>query len=137
EGRMFVDFPFQHAHEQATYEVAAGTKVPDAAGSDGPEGKPKDAPPSSAPVATPPVGFRAARTTRLVFRIPDGTRFAFSTAGILGAMPWLPPVLHPRGEAPGVRPPRYQLPSGLVIPIVVPFPVVYYALAGDLVATVD
>ena len=137
DGWMFVDFPFQHAHEQATYEVTAGTKVPDAAGSDGPEGKPRNAPPSSAPAATPPVGFRAARTTRLVFRIPDGTRFEYSTAGILGAMPWLPPVLHPRGEAPGVRPPRYQLPSGLVVPIVVPFPVVYYALAGDLVATVN
>ena len=51
DGWMFVDFPFQHAHEQATYEVTAGTKVPDAAGSDGPEGKPRNAPPSSAPAA--------------------------------------------------------------------------------------
>lgn len=138
EGRMLVDFPFQHAQEQATYEAEKAPR-PDPGGtpgSAGPEGPPNPGPfPSSAPIATPPVGFRAARTTRLVFRIPDGTRFDFSTAGILGAIPWLPAVLHPRGQAPGVRPPRYELPSGTII--AVPFPVVYYALDGDLVATVN
>lgn len=142
DGRMFVDFAFQHVHEQATYEAAgafvpANPGQPGVPGSSGPDDMPQTAPPSAAPPATPPVQLRAARTTRLVFRIPDGTRFDFSTAGILGVIPWLPPVLHPHGESPGVRPPRYELPVDTVHPLPLPFPVVYYALQGDLVATVN
>lgn len=146
DGWLYVDFPFQHVHEQATYE-AAGAFQPNNPDNDdgppwpGPGDRPQAAPVSTAPVATPPVHVRAARTTRLVFRIPDGTRFDFSTAGILGAIPWLPPVLHPHGKDPGVRPPRYQLPNDRFrprpIPFPLPLPVVYYALEGDLVATVS
>lgn len=130
DGFMFVDFAFQHAHEQASYEAAGATKPNPA----NPEGPAVPAGGGNPPPATAPVGFLPARTTRLVFGIPDGTRFDFSSAGILGAIPWLPPVLHPLGKAPGVRPPPYELPSGILIPI---FPVLHYALEGDLVATVN
>jgi hypothetical protein len=112
--RLYVDFPFQHAHEQAAYEVTDPKAMPDPLDPDG-------APASSASIiaipAAPPVQFRPARGSRLVFAVPEGSRLPHTTAGILAAIPWLDAVLHPLGAAPGVRPPRYHLPGGPAIDI--------------------
>lgn len=126
--RLYVDFPFQHAHEQASYAVTDPKAVPDPL-------DPEAAPASAAsivaiPVDTP-VQYRPARGSRLVFRLPEGARIPHTTAGILGALPWLEAVLHPLGEAPGVRPPRYELPAGRTIVLPPGFEVI---LEGGLVA---
>lgn len=103
---LLVDFPFQHAHEEASYE-AGGAPQPDPMNPEE-QGTPA---PVEVVVARKPARYRPARGSRLVFALPEGGRIDFTTAGILGALPWLDAVLHPRGEAPGARPPRYELPG--------------------------
>ena len=68
--------------------------------------------------AQKPARYRPGRGSRLVFALPPGGTIDYTTAGILGALPWLDAVLHPRGEAPGTRPPRYELPNGLKLDLV-------------------
>ncbi len=111
QASLVVDLPFQHAHEEASYEASAAPQVdpmhPD---------KTPPPPPATTVVlaAQKPAQYRPARGSRLVFRLPDGGRIDFTSAGILGALPWLDAVLHPRGAAPGKRPPPYQLPNGRI-----------------------
>ena len=128
EATLVVDLPFQHGHEEASY-----------AASDAPQPNPLD-PEQPVPLPDPPLSFgipahtpaqyRPARGSRLVFALPEGGRIDFTTAGILGALPWLEAVLHPRGAAPGTRPAPYELPTGGLV-TVPPFEV---ALTGGYVA---
>lgn len=82
EGRIFlakrdqtallaIDYPYQHGHEEARFEVG-----------------------TDAPAPTPPVGYRPARSTRLVFEIGDDDEIDLTTEGVLAAMSRLQPVLH-------------------------------------------
>ncbi|QNN52378.1 hypothetical protein [Nocardioides mesophilus] len=100
--RMKVEHTFQHGFEEATYEDASTvpSTEPGTGGSPAPDSWPPDPAGSR---ATPPVGFRPARPSRLVFAVPDGETVEFSTAGILAAMRRLELVLHPLalpGDAP-------------------------------------
>ena len=103
---LVVDFPFQHAHEEASYEVT--TKVRQADPKD-PEAEGTLSTETALP-AQKPARYRPGRGSRLVFALPTGSTIDYTTAGILGALPWLDAVLHPNGAAPGTRPPRYELP---------------------------
>ncbi|MGG5257541.1 hypothetical protein [Phycicoccus avicenniae] len=109
---LVVDLPFQHGHEQASYEAAAAPQVDPMH----PEATPAvpSPPPAILLPADRPAQYRPARGSRLVFRLTEGSTIDWTSAGILGALPWLDAVLHPRGEAPGLRPPPYQLPGGKV-----------------------
>lgn len=132
DARLYVDFPFQHLLEQASYEISDPSKLPDPM-------HPETTPPKPMPTvvvapASEPARLRASRGSRLVFALPPGTRIPFSSAGILGAIPWLDAVLHPRGQAPGVRPPRYNPPAGIRIDILPDLP---YVLQGGLIAHVS
>ncbi|HYN67036.1 MAG TPA: hypothetical protein VES93_09120, partial [Ornithinibacter sp.] len=101
-----------HAHEQASFEASAAAR-PDPMKPEKPLPPPPDPPPPAVVVpAEKPAQYRPGRGSRLVFALPEGGTIDFTTTGILGALPWLDAVLHPRGEAPGTRPPRYELPSG-------------------------
>jgi hypothetical protein len=110
---LLVDFPFQHAHEEASYE-ASGAARPDPLHPD----KPGTASTAVVLAAQKPARYRPGRGSRLVFALPPGGTIDYTTTGILAALPWLDAVLHPRGEAPGTRPPRYELPNGLKLDLV-------------------
>ena len=69
---LAIDYPYQHGHEGAIYEVEAET----------------------APQPTPPVGYRPARATLCLRDRRATTRSIFSTEGVLAAMTRLRPVLH-------------------------------------------
>ena len=107
DASLVVDFPFQHAHEEASYQVDEGSE-PDPRNPDGP------ALPATKAALSPqePAQYRPARGSRLVFALRDGATIPYTTAGILEALPWLDAVLHPNAAAPGTRPPRYDLPGG-------------------------
>lgn len=124
---LYVDVPFQHGHEEASYEASPGTAQADPMN---PEAAPK---PATVTVlaASRPAQFRPARGSRLVFALPEGGRVPWTTPGILGVLPWLDAVLHPRAAAPGKRPPPYQLPTGKIIDL---FPGIEVVLADGLVA---
>ena len=85
--RLVVRFAFQHVGEEAVYEGQTGPLlVPDSAK---PEKPPTGVPtPPPKPDARPslPAGARAARASRLVFKVAAGEKIEFSTAGILAAM---------------------------------------------------
>ncbi|MFT3798820.1 hypothetical protein [Microbacterium sp.] len=126
--RLYVDFPFQHTYEQASYEISEPSLLPDPLH---PELTPKSMPTVVIAPASKPARLRASRGSRLVFALPEGSRVEYSTVGILGAIPWLDAVLHPRGQAPGIRPPRYQPGQASLTPGL------SYVLAGGLVAHVS
>jgi hypothetical protein len=122
--RLTVTHAFQHGFEQAIYETQAtvpdheGKPVADGMNADGP-GEPH----------TPPVGFRPARASRLVFRIPDDEAIEFSTSGILAAMGRLELAVHPLAQ-PGDAPT-----TGSISPpplIILPLPFIH--LGDGLVA---
>ncbi len=125
--RLYVDVPFQHGHEEASYEASPGTAQPDPMN---PEAAPKPATVTVLAAQTP-AQFRPARGSRLVFALPDGGRVPWTTAGILGALPWLDAALHPRATAPGTRPAPYQLPTGRLVDL---FPGIEVVLADGVVA---
>ncbi len=128
DARLLLDLPFQHAHEEASYEAGKAPQ-PD------PKNPEKPGLPGTEVLlaAQEPAQYRPARGSRLAFSLPAGGRIDFTTAGILGALPWLDSLLHPLGEASGTRPPRYQLPSGAALPLTPGFEV---ALADGLFATI-
>ncbi|WP_203335737.1 hypothetical protein [Nocardioides limicola] len=99
-GRMFVDHAFQHGYEEAVYESTAKAPLER-------DGKPDPGHPQSQDPAGarphPPVGFRPARASRLVFTIATDDVIEFSTAGILAAMSRLELVVHPLAT-PGTAP---------------------------------
>ncbi|MBM6400261.1 hypothetical protein [Phycicoccus sonneratiae] len=107
---LVVDLPFQHGHEEASYEAASAPQVDPMH----PDETSTEPVPQVVLPAHEPAQYRPARGSRLVFALPEGGRIDWTSAGILGALPWLEAVLHPRGAAPGKRPPPYQLPSGKV-----------------------
>jgi hypothetical protein len=137
KARLVVTYPYQHLAEAAIYEGRApsdspvlvpgslpgdaGKPVPDTAPADGPDARPH-----------PPVNVRPARSSRLVFAVPDDESIEFSSAGILTAMQRLELVVHPLA-LPGDRPttgslgdvPFVFLPGGLVA---------YLAAAGPVIA---
>ena len=104
---MVVEFPFQHAHEEAQYVTETGVSgVPNELGPDKPGLPPADTTPPGVDDSEPPdvpVGFRPARRSRLVFAIGPSDRIEFTREGILRAIRELTPVLHPNAAPPGVR----------------------------------
>lgn len=110
EALLIVTFPFQHGHEEATYE-----KAPDGSNAWVPERLPSKDPASSNVVeivddagqvdapATPLQRFSPARSSRLVFELGTAS-VEYSTDGILAAMTRLPLRLHPNGSPPGTAP---------------------------------
>ncbi len=122
---LVVHYPFQHLAEQAFYEGGTMPEPdplePDAGPMPSPQG------PTADPRPFPPVDVRAARRSRLVFRLDADDEVPFTTEGVLAAMARLEPVLHRMavaGDAPtgksllkgqlldDVR--RVALPGGLV-----------------------
>ncbi len=93
---LIVKYAFQHVGEEAVYEGQTGVeRFVDEKDPDKPPKPPMPAPkPALNARPTPPVGARAARGTRLVFRIAAEERIEFSTAGILAAMSRLPLKVH-------------------------------------------
>jgi hypothetical protein len=93
---LIVKYAFQHVGEEAVYEGQSGVeRFVDEKDPDKPPKPPVPAPkPALNARPTPPVGARAARGTRLVFRIPAEERIEFATAGILAAMSRLPLKVH-------------------------------------------
>lgn len=105
---MVIEYPFQHGHEAAQYVVEPGTNtkqyVPDPSDpSKAPKQDPNQPTVSNSIDPVLPVGFRAARTSRLVFTIGPEDSVEFTRAGILRAMTTLSPVLHPQAQPAGVR----------------------------------
>ena len=109
DARLFVDHAFQHGFEQAVYETPAPIQDP----LTGAVQLPADQDPANPvnqvdPPGTTvkaPVGWRPARSSRLVFAVPAGLEIEFSSAGILAAMRRLELVVHPLaspGDAPTI-----------------------------------
>ena len=140
KARLVVTYPYQHLAEAAIYEgrapsdspvlvpddagkPVAGKPVPDTAHADGPNARPH-----------PPINVRPARSSRLVFAVPDGESIEFSSAGIVAAMQRLELIVHPLA-LPGDRPttgslgdvPFVFLPGGLIA---------YLASSGPVIARV-
>jgi hypothetical protein len=125
-GRLVVRLAYQHAAEKAIYEVAAPIRV-EAPGPPPPltpttVQKVDDTRPDDGESArpTPPVEARPARTSRLVFELPEGDSVAFSTVGILEALARLELLVHPlakprtgRARIP-VDGAVFHLPGGLI-----------------------
>jgi hypothetical protein len=123
KGRLVVTFPYQHLAEEAVYEGSAPGEAPVLVPNDAQGGTPVADPTPSDPNAkvTPLVDVRPARSSRLVFAVPQGETIEFSSTGILEALPRLELVVHPLA-VPGDRPtsgslgdaPFIFLPGGLV-----------------------
>jgi hypothetical protein len=100
--RMTVHHTFQHGFEEAIYESKA--PVPDPkTGELSEEDDEKFLEEHANRTPEPPVGFRPARASRVVYDVPVGETIELSTAGILAAMTRLELVVHPLalpGDAP-------------------------------------
>jgi hypothetical protein len=123
QARLVVTFPYQHLAEEAAYEGRAAGESPVKIPDDEHGGVPKDDPTPSNPgvLVTPIVGVRPARSSRLVFAVPEDETIEFSSAGILLAMQRLELAVHPLalpGDAPTTGStgdsPFIILPGGLV-----------------------
>jgi hypothetical protein len=81
EALLVIRFPPQTIAETAFYE-SGGTEQKTDAATDTPR---RDTPPAITPPLAPPgdVAARMSGATRLVFRVPAGTRIPFTTAGLL------------------------------------------------------
>ncbi|WKG05511.1 hypothetical protein [Mycolicibacterium sp. HK-90] len=95
-GRLIVGFGPQHLGEEAIYEGMSSSTVEALRPGDGPDARPR-----------PPVGMRPARSSRLVFRVPEGETIEYSTTGILAAMRRLKLLVH-NLALPGNAPPVGQ-----------------------------
>jgi hypothetical protein len=111
--RLVVWFSFQHLGERAFFEATL-VLIPK-------EERPTDPPEmwwTLAENPEPPVEARPARTSRLVFDIPDGFKIPFSIAGILDAIGRLPMVVHPLAKqkpgSPEAEGATLHLPEGLI-----------------------
>jgi hypothetical protein len=120
--RLVVTFPYQHLAEEAVYEGRAKpTDAPVLTGGDGGTPTPETTPDNPGVLVTPIVDVRPARSSRLVFTVPERESIEFSSAGILAAMKRLELEVHPLA-LPGDRPttgsigdaPFIHLPGGLV-----------------------
>src|SRR5919197_536108 len=94
--RLEVTFPYQHLAEEAVYEGRAKpTDAPVLMGGDGGAPTPEPTPDNPGVLVTPIVDVRPARSSRLVFTVPEGESIEFSSAGILAAMKRLELAVHP------------------------------------------
>jgi hypothetical protein len=91
EARLVIHYPFQHLAEQAFYEGGATVLVPDELH---PDWEPLPSSASADPRPFSPVGVRASRASRLVFKVPEDEAIPFTTEGVLAAMARLEPALH-------------------------------------------
>jgi hypothetical protein len=130
--RLVVRYAYQHLGEEAVYEGQAGKTIEpnELRPQDGPKTSPGTPDLQARPVA--PIGARAARGSRVVFKIPGAEKIEFSTAGILDAMARLPLNVHTLavpGDAPAAGTTgSAALPGSLVEP--------WRVVVGDLVGTV-
>lgn len=98
--RLVVRLAYQHLGERAIYEGNVPLPVPDPE-DPGKVGSDPFTPPSGSHVdgpaarPEPPIQARPAKSTRLVFEVPDGEEIHFSTEGILAALTRLPMLVHP------------------------------------------
>ncbi len=127
--RLVVRFAYQHLAEEAIYEGLAPKPlpfppaVPGETGSEIPDPAPDPADPVNGEDArtVPPVQVLPAKTSRLVFDMPEGESIEFSTAGLLAALGRLQLVVHPLATPAPTTPPAVgpgvgpilQLPGGL------------------------
>ncbi len=90
---LSVHLPFQHAQERAWYEKETKAYAPDPVS---PQSGPKPAadPPTTAAFRRGPADFRAARGTRLVFDLPEGTTVQVASEPILALLPTLTMRVH-------------------------------------------
>ncbi|QIM20611.1 hypothetical protein G7075_04700 [Phycicoccus sp. HDW14] len=97
---LVVDMPFQHAHEEASYESGGTPKLDPMH----PDREPTTTTPSVVLPAHPPVQYRPARGSRLVFTLAEGERIDLTSAGILGRLPGSRPpctrAVRPRAGGP-------------------------------------
>lgn len=92
-GTLTLWFPGQHLQEEALNEVGNAVQL-----------KPR------------PMQARLAERTRLVFQVPAGTSFPYTTEGILTACEKLPMILPKQhGKAPGEKETRIEFPTDLVL----------------------
>lgn len=126
---LAVHLPFQHAQERAWYETDADARRADPLN---PNGTPIPATPSSSTAAfrRGPADFRAARGTRLVFDLPEGTRVDVASQPILSLLPTLTMRVHdlatgytessyppPPARVPGLTPRFVRLAEDLLVRI--------------------
>jgi len=118
--RLVVQFSYQHLGERAVYAVDAGEKAPPV-GDPLPDGSipPGDPNPPADDPPVQPERVIPAKTSRLVFELPEGEKVGFTVAGVLEALGRLPMVVHPLAN-PRVAPRRlprfgrrFVLPGGL------------------------
>ncbi len=124
EARLVVTFPYQHLAEQAAYEGRAPGESPLRIPDEEHGGVPIEdttTPDDPGVLVRPPVGIRPARSSRLVFAVPEDETIEFSSGGILAAMQRLELAVHPLalpGDAPTTGStgdsPFIFLPGGLV-----------------------
>ena len=134
--RLVVRHAFQHVGEEASYEGQAGRRIvpPEFWGPPPATEHPIEEPNHAEPNA--PVNGRAARASRLVFRIPAGRNIEFSTRGILAALSELELHVHDLAR-PGDAPLAGRSGRGAATPPVVsPFSPTELTV-GRFVATVS
>jgi hypothetical protein len=139
KARLDVTFAYQHLAEEAVYEGRKQGEAPVLIPDDANGGRPTVDTTPSAPNAkvTPLVDVRPARSSRLVFALPEAETIEFSSAGILEALSRLELVVHPLA-APGDRPttgslgdaPLIFLPGGLVAHLGADGPLITKAMRG-------
>ena len=139
KARLVVTFAYQHLAEEAVYEGRKPGEAPVLIPDDANGGRPTVDTTPSAPNAkvTPLVDVRPARSSRLVFALPEAETIEFSSAGILEALSRLELLVHPLA-APGDRPttgslgdaPLIFLPGGLVAHLGAEGPLITRAARG-------
>ena len=104
DARLVVTFPYQHLGEEAAYEGRAKpTDSPVLTGGDAGAATAETTSDNPNVLVTPIVDVRPARSSQLVFTVPDGESIEFSSAGVLAAMQRLELAVHPLalpGDAP-------------------------------------
>ncbi|MFE7844045.1 hypothetical protein ACFUTX_02475 [Microbacterium sp. NPDC057407] len=90
EATLTLHLPFQHAQEHAWSEGGGSRPNP----SDPSTSVPAGTSSTSSQFRRGPVNFRAARASRLVFDVPEGTRVDVDSASILRLIPTLPLRVH-------------------------------------------
>ncbi len=119
--RMTVHHSFQHGFEEAIYESPA--PVPDPlTGRLSEVGDPKFDEANAEKTPDPPVGFRPARASRVVYDVPADVTIELSTTGILATMSRLELVVHPLA-LPGTAPARGS--TGKLPPFIIDVPVIH------------
>ena len=122
KGRLVVRLTYQHLAEAAIYEGHAPIPADNPSGGFQVDSDPDPEGPNARP--SPPVGAHPARTSRLVFELPEGDSIPFTRAGILEALARLELLVHPLAKP---RQGRARVPKGGAI----------FHLPGGLIATAE